>query len=191
MGQEYELKYRANDRAVAAIREKFSGFTSITMETTYFDTPSRALSQRKWMLRRRLENGVAVCTLKTPGKDGARGEWETESTDMGKAVLKLCKLSAPEELLDLTAEGLIPICGARFTRLAAPVEGEGCTLELALDQGEFLAGEKHLPFAEVEVELKTGSRQAADAFGAALAEEFSLTPEEKSKAQRAFALANT
>ena len=60
MGQEYELKYRAEASTLEAIRHAYGPFAAIAMETTYYDTPDAALSRRKWTLRRRLENGVSV-----------------------------------------------------------------------------------------------------------------------------------
>ena len=72
MGREFELKFRADAGTIALIREKYGSFTSISMETTYYDTPSGALSARHYTLRKRLENGESVCTLKTPAGDTAR-----------------------------------------------------------------------------------------------------------------------
>lgn len=189
MGQEFELKYRANPAVFEAVREKFGGFSQLSMETAYYDTPSGALRGRKWMLRRRLENGVSVCTLKTPLPDGSRGEWEVTAETIEAGLPRLCKLDVPGELASLTQQGLVQTCAAKFTRLAAAVALEGCTVELALDRGCFLAGERSAPFCELEVELKEGSREAAVEFAQALGREFGLEPEEKSKAQRAFALA--
>ena len=106
-----------------------------------------------------------------------------------EGILALCKAGADEELLRVTAGGLMEVCGARFTRLAKTLEIPGGTVELALDQGVLLGKGKELPLAEVEVELKAGTDQAATAFANALAEEFGLVPEEKSKFLRAMALA--
>ena len=64
MNVEFELKYRATEAQLAAIGAAYGPFREITMETTYFDTPDRVFSQRKWTLRQRLENGVSVCALK-------------------------------------------------------------------------------------------------------------------------------
>lgn len=189
MGREFELKYRADSQKIAAIREKFSGFTSIEMQTAYYDTPDGGLGQRRWTLRRRLENGRSICTVKIPLPDGSRGEWEAECSSVPDAVQELCKLGAPKELLTLTRSGICEVCAARFTRLAATLEVSGCILELALDQGSLLGGGKELPFAEVEVELKHGSEIVAVAFAENLAKEFNLTAEPASKAQRAMALA--
>lgn len=187
MGREVEWKYRAEPESLAAIQQQFSGWRTITMETTYYDTPDGALDKKKWMLRCRLENGVAVYTLKTPLPDGSRGEWETRCDPL-EAIERLWKLGAPAELKDLTEPGLVAVCAARFTRLAAMVALPGCRVELALDQGCFLAGDRERPFWELEVEWKSGEEGDAAAFAQSLADRFHLEPEEKSKAQRAMEL---
>ena len=189
MGREFELKFRADAETIALIREKYGIFTSISMETTYYDTFELKLAMHRWTLRRRMENGVSVCTFKRPHKDGGRGEWEVECPNIMEGILALCKAGADEELLRVTAGGLMEVCGARFTRLAKTLEIPGGTVELALDQGVLLGKGKELPLAEIEVELKEGTDEAAVAFAKALAEEFSLVPEEKSKFVRAMALA--
>ena len=190
MGREFELKYRADSGKISEIRKKYGSFSSISMETTYYDTPDGSLRRLRWTLRRRFENGKSVCTVKTPAAGGGRGEWETACGNIRDAVPELCKLGAPRELLALTADGVTESCAARFTRLAKLVEADGCTVELALGEGTLLGGGKALPLAEVEVELKAGSEAAAVAFAQALAAEFGLTPEPKSKVQRALALAD-
>ena len=189
MGREFELKFRSDADKIASIKEKYGDFTTISMETTYYDTPDRKLSERHCTLRRRMENETSVCTYKYPHKDGGRGEWEVEAASIEEGIIKLCDAGAGPELLYATVAGLVEVCGARFTRLAAPLEVPGATVELALDQGVLLGNGKELPFAEVEVELKEGTDEAAIAFAKALAEEFGLVPEGKSKFARAMALA--
>ena len=189
MGREFELKFRSDADKIASIKEKYGDFTTISMETTYYDTPDRKLSERHCTLRRRMENETSVCTYKCPHKDGGRGEWEVEAASIEEGIIKLCDAGAGPELLYATVAGLVEVCGARFTRLAAPLEVPGATVELALDQGVLLGNGKELPFAEVEVELKEGTDEAAIAFAKALAEEFCLVPEGKSKFARAMALA--
>ena len=189
MGREYELKYRATPEQLEKIRSLYGDFEAIAMETTYFDTPRGIFSDLHWTLRLRMENGRSVCTLKVPLDDGSRGEWETECPDILSAIPELCKLGCPEELRTLAQEGLHPACGARFTRLAKTLADPVCTVELALDQGCLLGGGRELPFAEVEVEYKSGSETAAAAFAQALAWKFGLTAEPKSKIARARALA--
>ena len=188
MGREFELKYQAAPETIGKIREKFRDFRPISMETVYYDTADFALRQRKWTLRRRLENGRPVCTVKTPLPDGSRGEWEVENGDILAAVSELCALGAPCEIIDYVNRGVAPFCGARFTRLAKTLPVPGGTVELALDEGLLLGGGRELPFAEVEVELKEGSDDAARRFAAALSAEFSLKEQPKSKLARAMAL---
>ena len=189
MGQEYELKYQATPEVLSSIRDNIGGFAEIAMETVYYDTPDGALSRLRWTFRRRLENGEAVCTLKTSMPDGSRGEWEVSCADMDAAPGLLAEAGAPAALLSLTASGVVPVCGARFTRLAKAIALGDSVVELALDAGSLLGGGRELPFAEAEVELKQGRREDADRFAAGLSEKFGLVPEKKSKFKRALSLA--
>ena len=189
MGREFELKYAATEAELALLRSRYPQLTPIAMETTYYDTPAGTLGKLHWTLRRRMENGKSVCTLKTPLPDGSRGEWETECDKILNAIEPLCALGAPKQLALLTAGGVEPVCGAKFTRLAGRIDANGCTVELALGRGVLTGGRKILPFAEVEVELKDGAEAAAVAFAEALARELGLRPEPRSKVARARALA--
>ena len=191
MGREFELKFRADGDAFEKIREKYQDFTTISMETTYYDTFDLKLAFHHWTLRRRMENGVSVCTFKRPHADGGRGEWEVEADSIMEGVMKLCQAGADWELMRTTAGGLVETCGARFTRLAKQLEVPGGKVELALDQGVLMGKGRELPFREVEVELKEGRDEVAADFAKALAEEFGLVPEPKSKFVRAMALAMT
>ena len=187
MATEYELKFKANPEVLAAIDGAFPGGNLMEMETAYYDTPSGALPARRYTLRRRLENGVSVCTLKTPAGD-ARGEWETECDSIEAAIAQLIAMGAPADLEILAKEGLVHICGAKFTRIAKMVVTPECTVEIALDKGVLLGGGKTEPLCEAEVELKDGEKTACDAFGKELADRFGLVTEEKSKFARALAL---
>lgn len=188
MAMEYELKFQATPEVLAAVEAAFPGdWTQIRMETAYYDTPSGALSSRRYTLRRRLENGISVCTLKTPA-GSARGEWETECESIEKAIPKLIELGCPADLERLVQEGLAHICDAKFTRLAKKLTLPECTVELALDRGELTGGGRTEPLCEIEAELKSGTVAACDAFGTELADRFALQTEEKSKFRRALAL---
>lgn len=190
MGIEFELKFSAT----AAQQEAVAGaypldYQSFRMETTYFDTPSFALSDRKITLRRRLENGVSICTVKTPVSTYGRGEWDCRMEDIHAAIPELCKLGASEQLQTLTAEGLNAVCGARFDRRAGEIAFGDSRLELALDRGILFGGGQELPLCEIEIELKSGTTEDAVAFAMALAHRFALRPEHQSKFRRALALA--
>lgn len=189
MGVEFELKFRASRERQEAIRQAYSAEEQIfQMQTTYYDTPTGQFSARKCTLRRRLENGVSICTLKTPAGGFGRREWEVACDTIEAAMEELCKLEVPEELTALAAEGLIPICGARFTRVAKTICWEDAVLELALDQGILTGGNRETPLCEVEVELKSGSQETCLTFARILSERFGLEEEPLSKFRRALAL---
>lgn len=189
MGMELEWKFRADADRQAAMLAAFGPWHSIQMETTYYDTPGRALSARHITLRRRLENGVSICTVKTPAGNGARGEWECQCGDIEESIDILCKLGASKEISLLAASGLEPVCGAAFMRQACLVSVEGALVEIAVDKGKLFGGGSELPLCEIEVELKNGAPDAAQQFAAALAVRFDLQPETKSKFRRALSLA--
>ena len=190
MGIEFELKYRATPAQQTALLTRFGAETRvISMETTYYDTPDRLLSARHITLRRRMENGTAVCTVKTPAGRAGRGEWDCLCDDIRVAVPELCKLGAPEYILLLTAQGLEPTCGARFIRRAVDIETADFTAELAIDSGILLGGGREAPLCEVELELKSGDPKAMTAFMEQIAAQYGLIPEPHSKFRRAKALA--
>lgn len=188
MGREFEIKYRLTQEALEDLFQRFGPFETVSMETTYYDALDHSLSARKWTLRRRLENGVSVCTLKTPCPNGGRGEWEVEAPDIEAALETLVSIGAPKELLTL-AKGLNPVCSARFTRQKADFLWGSSRLELALDRGKLLGGSKEAPIFEVEAEVKSGQDTDALAFGTWLEENYGLVPEPKSKYKRARELA--
>lgn len=188
MGVEYELKFGATEVLQSRIRRELGGkWMPYTMETTYYDTPQLTLAARRWTLRRRLENGVCVCALKTPAGE-ARGEWEVRCEAIEDGIGELCKLGAPKELLELTAGGVVPVCGARFTRHAATFMLPDGAVEVALDAGVLFAGQRQEPLCEVEVELKSGQPITTQVFAGRLALDYGLKPEPKSKFKRALAL---
>ena len=189
MGMEYERKFAAKPEDLEAIAEAFSGgFETVCMQTAYYDTPSGALSGRRFTLRRRLENGVSICTVKAPAGD-ARGEWETACGSIEEAIPRLLAMGCPAELETLVQEGLVQICGARFTRRYKTILLPGGSVELALDQGVLIGGDQEIPLCEVEAELKEGSPSLCDRFAEELAVRYGLTPEPLSKFARARACA--
>ncbi len=186
MGMEYEQKFRATAKTQEKILSDHPGpWQTLAMQTTYYDTPTGALSARHCTLRKRLENRKSICTLKTPAHGGARREWETECETIEDAIPVLCKLGASPELLSLTSDGVIPICGAKFTRQYLPLSFGGSTLELSLDEGVLFNGDKQLPLCEVEIELKSGERNDTDTFALIFRQKYGLETEHKSKFLRA------
>ena len=186
MGREFELKYAATPEKLAALRENWENWDKTSMETTYFDTADGVLSAQKCTLRRRMENGVSVCTMKTPSAGFGRGEWDASAPWCPETVQELFSAAGKEPI---AFEELTAVCGARFTRLSKMVELPGCVVEIALDQGVLVGGDRQIPLCEMEVEYKSGSEEAMTIWAKRLAQRYGLTAEHESKFKRASALA--
>jgi inorganic triphosphatase YgiF len=184
MGREFELKYASDPAQQEKILEDLGEFITICMETSYYDTPDGALAARKITLRRRMENGVSVCTLKTPAGIDGRSEYEWHCEDIHEAIPHLSRLTGSNALNQLVERGLVETCGARFTRTARMFRAGATMVELAMDQGVLTNAGKEEPFAELEIELKRGYREEVQVMGFLLAEAYELEPETKSKYQR-------
>lgn len=202
MGRELELKLHIDSaaqmeavRTWPQLREITQGSEQLLqMQTVYYDTPGGEISGRKWTFRQRQENDACITCLKTPERAAgglkSRKEWETEESDLPKAVANLVRAGAPAELASLTAGGVIELCGAAFVRRAQLLRfSDGSTCELACDAGELYGGENRLPFYELELELKSGDKALMVAFGKRLAQTFELSLEPLSKFARAKMLA--
>lgn len=187
MGKEFELKYAVSSAEVLAEIEKFLQGEALVQEMSavYYDTADSALSSRKWTLRLRKENGDSVVTFKTAGDGKTRGEWEYAADSIDFAAETLADLGAPQELTEILAQGVLPICGAEFVRRAIVKEQNGTVLEVALDYGRLFRGNREMPICELEVELKQGEETVAVAFALQLAERFGLQEESRSKFVRA------
>lgn len=191
MGRELEWKYAADGETLDAMeREHPGGWRKIVMETRYLDTDRGDFAARRWTFRRRMENGRAVYCLKTPGADGARGEWEWQGQDAADAVEQLVADGAPEELKRLTdGHDLREICGAAFTRRCLMVALGKAQVEVALDNGVLRGGGLEVPLSEIEVEHKEGDEAVSRRFAETVAETYGLPELTESKFVRARALA--
>ena len=186
MGREFELKYTASPETLAEICRLWEDWENISMATTYFDTKDGLLSAQNCTLRARLENGISVCTMKTPTVGFGRGEWDKKAPWCEETVAELFAKAGKEPI---AFANLQEVCGARFTRRAKTLELPGCVVEIALDEGILLGGGKEIPLYELEVEVKAGDENAAVIWANRLAARFGLTAEHKSKFRRASMLA--
>ncbi|MEW6133922.1 MAG: CHAD domain-containing protein [Pseudomonadota bacterium] len=164
------------------------------LHTIYFDTPDFALARRGVAMRVRKQGRRWVQTLKTEGEKagGLSKRLELESAVSGPAP-DLARL--PAEAVGALIEkkwraALVPVYETRFRRstrnLRAP---DGSRVEVALDQGEILAGKRSQPLCEVELELKSGSADALYALAQTFASRVLLLPFDLSKAERGARLA--
>ena len=178
------------DKEVAQVRQ--GDYRLLHMGTVYYDTKDRRLSTLRWTLRLRQENDILIATLKTPAEGRARGEWAVRAFNIRDAIPMLLEEGAPQELADLLADApLYPVCAAQFTRRAVDVAfADGTVCELCGDIGLLAGGGKEEELCEIEVELKSGEAETAEAFAGELMDRFNLQEEPRSKFARASALAN-
>lgn len=199
---EIEMKYAVESPAQLAKVWAWPGWEALEvqdrqtlhMQTQYWDTPAGDLARLHWTLRRRQENDRSVICLKTPMGSAwgmaRRGEWEVEGQDIAAALPHLIAKGAPPELARQCAAGLQLVCGAVFirqTRLLGLDNGTVC--EVAADQGRFWGGGREQPFAELEIELKSGDAATMVALCHSVANAFHLRRQPLSKVARARQLA--
>ncbi|MEG6585402.1 CYTH domain-containing protein [Dendrosporobacter sp. 1207_IL3150] len=165
-----------------------------TLEARYYDTVTGHLRKKGLAFRIRREQGEWVATIKGGGQsDGglhSRMEYNKiiaqpnpdlaifDDTDIGGSIKKI-----------VGANELRAIMITRFERNIKIIEADDAVIELAADKGDIIAGERHAPILEVELELKRGNPVALFKAGARLAECFSLVLEPRSKFVRGLELA--
>lgn len=166
-----------------------------TLDTTYYDTADQRLLKSRLSYRLRLADNEWIATVKADGtSDGGlhqRTEYNiavnTPSPDLTPFMLTDIGARLTKAAGEMPLEPVFRTCFERhIMNLTTP---DGSRIELALDDGEIIAGDKQQKLLELELELKAGQPQALIWLGAALAEQFPLLPEQDSKLYRAAVLA--
>jgi len=195
MGTEIELRFAldpARARAIARDPRLPGTARRQRLSSVYFDTPDRALAGERAGLRvRRVDRGW-VQTLKCDSPDGAdhrRGEWEWTVARCAPDVAVLEQTPMGEWFARAgRREALAPVFETRFTRSTWWVPHAGALIEVAVDRGRVVAGEREAPILELELELREGAADALFEFALALNRDYALALEPRSKAARGFAL---
>lgn len=198
---EIELKFLLDEAGEAALRAspalkrlgKGAGRRR-KLRSIYFDTPEGDLRARGFALRLRKVGRGWVQTVKAGGHASGAGLFSMREAETpapgGRLDLDLVPDAGLREALReaLGDAPLNPIFETRIDRtervLTTP-EGE---VELAIDVGEVLAGERRAAFREAELELKSGAPGAIYAVARALFETVPARFSEMSKAGRGHAL---
>lgn len=171
------------------------------LDTAYFDTPERLLASQGMALRLRRQDRQWLQTLKAGATDAAlsiRAEWEVPTAAQAldvqffppaaRKALRQAGLNAQQ------AQALQRWYRTRFRRTAWLVEHDGAQIEVALDEGEIIAGKRRAPLLELELELKAGAPAALLSLALQLvapprAAPLPLVPLPQSKAERGARLA--
>ena len=157
----------------------------------YFDTPDLALSKKGVFLRVRESHGRYLQTIKAMQSAAdlfERFEWETELS--GRALdLDAAQGTALEPLLTpALCASLRPLFETRMRRMLHRLTDGGSDIEVAIDEGDIVAGARATPISEVELELKRGDTAALFSLARRLGETVPLRLAVKTKAERGFEL---
>ena len=161
---------------------------------TYYDTPDQRLQRKRLAVRYRQKGAEWLLTVKSdapsPGGLAQRREWEVPGQPGQFDFTHIDNPKLRRFLEEAIAE-LLPVFTTDFTRsLWVLTPREGSRIEVALDRGTIVAGERKENICELELELLEGD--TGDLFAAALAlqADLPLPPESASKAERGYRLAS-
>jgi triphosphatase len=197
---EIELKLRLPPSAIDALRADpllaRLRQTRKRLDNIYFDTPDHALAQARIGLRLRKDGRRWLQTVKRGGsaQAGLHQREEIEFAVSGKA-LEWAPLAGTEfePVLEPVRNQLAPQFRTLFTRDIRRLVGPtGAEIELAIDQGEIIAGKTRKSreaICELELELKSGAVDDLFGIALALADRHPLVLDNRSKAERGDALA--
>jgi inorganic triphosphatase YgiF len=165
----------------------------------YFDTPAYDLMSNGMGLRVRHAGGKRLQTLKAGGSVQSglhqRDEWEAEiDADVPdvESLKQMAKASeAALKILNLPAlqDKLQPIFTLEVERNIRQLRLPGGEeVEMAIDRGHIVHGEKREPISEIELEIKSGSPQRLFGFALELLDAIPMRIGSLSKAERGYAL---
>ncbi len=163
----------------------------VQQHDTFFDTPDMALSRTRHAVRLREGGRQTVVTLKGPGKVAA-GVHEREELEL--PTTERAPVGWPEavrsELFQLIGDQpLQPLLEVQNYRRTWPlVRGGQAIGKVALDEGRIIAGSRHQPIHELEIELKGGARDDLTGLSELVQLFLPAQPEDRSKFARGLAL---
>ena len=165
------------------------------LQAAYFDTADRRLAAAGLALRLRKEGRRWVQTLKGAGADALqRLEHEVALAASAAPALDPTRHAgtpAGDRLAELLGDGapLLETFRTDVRRLLRTLRTRAGGVELALDTGEIVAGERRAAVCELEIELKSGSPAAVLGVARRWIERHGLVVDVRTKAERGDRLA--
>lgn len=157
------------------------------LTSRYFDTAARSLRKRGYVFRIREDGERCIQTVKAAGNGVfERPEWESEIAGDQPDLAAIADRGCRDDIASLGK--LAPIFETSIERTTWRVARGSSEIELALDEGQVMAGASVQQIREIEIELKEG--EPSDLFG--LAREIAaVTPVKigvRSKSERGYDL---
>jgi triphosphatase len=198
LNREIELKLElpAEDfqRLRDAMRASAEGHSQKRLRSVYFDSPDAKLRSERIFLRMRNDGGRDwVQTVKSgeAPKNGLMNvaEFEAKLRKGAPNLARIADKALRQKIKKLLKDDkLSPVFETIIDRSAHVLSKEGCSVELALDNGRVEADGKTLAICEVELELLSGSLHEFLAIARELFADFAIRPGASSKAERGFGL---
>jgi triphosphatase len=165
--REFELKFQVppDRRADVLAALRHAGVARERLQARYFDTPQGALQHAAMVLRLRKEGRRWVQTVKCADGRGAFDRLEHNVPAKAGAGVDIALhdgtpvaplLQAAFDATGETAADLQPVFATDIVRIARTVTTAQTEVELALDEGRLLLGQREQPVLELEFELKAG-----------------------------------
>ncbi|EPE97425.1 hypothetical protein RGCCGE502_15310 [Rhizobium grahamii CCGE 502] len=163
LGTETELKLELSADAADTLLGSGLLGEPVSVEpltSIYFDTPDHQVWQGGYSLRIRSVGEAHIQTVKATGPNNAifaRSEWEAPVTGNTPVIDYSTPLKAE---LDIDATAPIPQFSTSVKRHRWNVDQDGSKIEVALDTGLVVAGDRQTQIRELELELKDGKPNA-------------------------------
>lgn len=177
---------------VPMVRQAAEAAETKQLNSVYFDTDKSKLRKAGISLRVRSDGRHHIQTVKCEHSSSpdltTRGEWETE---IGGTIpdLDAAGDTALKPLLSKKfARALKPVFQTQTERKTLPIKTAHATMELALDHGQIVTGNKTEAICEIEIELKQGDRTELFKLARSLANATPLRLSVRSKAERGYEL---
>lgn len=201
-GTETELKFLLDADSARRLKARIRALPGLegapatrTLRSVYYDTPDQALRRAGIALRMRRDGRRWIQTVKARTRtDGAlqSGREDEAPAPGGRLDLDLvADADLRAQLRALTDDAaLAPVCETAIKRSLSIVAVNGTArAELAVDQGDIIAGDRAMPLHELEIELKDGGVAALFDLARTLFPEGAMTFSRQSKAARGYMLA--
>ena len=204
--QEVELKLALLGTAASSVKKQLSSVHALgscqpsreLLHNVYYDTPLRNVWQQGAALRlRRVGRGSKQQwrqTFKTGNRDDSalrqRGEWEVPvpGNELSLEALKSTSWSTIDPDGEIF-QALAPIFETTFERTSWSVRvANGSLVQVALDMGHILAGQKRTPICELELELLSGQPAALFDLAHQISRHLAVLPLSTGKAARGSAM---
>ncbi len=189
---EVEVKLTGDSVELAAAFADLGGTRPVRqhLRTTYYDTPEGHLRRRGFALRIRTWRDARELTLKRDAGDGmTRDEWNANLSpshpdDPSPRLDQLAPGAPVADLGPVASDALEPTFVTDIERAQKEVRAGGARVEVSLDAGRIVAGERQARVAELELELLDGPVEDMLAAARALLDGRRLTVGTRSKAAR-------